>query len=690
MRPIVSATACLAVASVSFAAAVRPAAQPFTIEDLMNVRRLSDPQVSPDGHHVAFVLRETDVGANRGRTDIWLLELGARDAEPRRLTRTADDDSNPRWAPDSRTLYFLSERSGSSQVWRLTLEGGEAIRVSDYPLDVSALELSPRGDRLAFGMEVFPDCRTLACTRERLAAAEKSDASGRIYDRLFVRHWDTWKNGTRSHLFSAAVSPDGTAGAPVDLSDALDADVPSKPFGAAEEFAFSPDGQRIVFSARVAGRTEPWSTNFDLYEVAADGTGTPRNLTADNPAWDAQPVFLPNGDLAWLAMERPGFEADRFGVRLRGSDGKVRSLAASWDRSVSRLAALPGGRQLLATTDDLGQHALYSIDVRSGTPRRLVETGQVMDYSGGEDAIVFAWASLGEPADLYRVRASGGEPQRLTSLNRALLAERSLGTYERFTFKGANDETVHGYVVRPHDFQAGKRYPVAFFVHGGPQSSFLNQWSYRWNPQVFAGAGYAFVTIDFHGSPGYGQAFTDSVSGDWGGKAVEDLQKGLAAVLARHAWLDENRICALGASYGGFMMNWLAGNWSEPFRCLVNHAGIFDQRAFYYSTEELWFPEWDFGGPYFKNPQRYEQWNPANFVTSWRVPMLVTHGQLDFRVPYTQGLSAFTALQRRGIESRLVVFPDENHWVLKPSNAIQWYREMLAWLDRHLKSIERD
>jgi dipeptidyl aminopeptidase/acylaminoacyl peptidase len=288
------------------------------------------------------------------------------------------------------------------------------------------------------------------------------------------------------------------------------------------------------------------------------------------------------------------------------------------------------------------------------------------------------------------VRASGGEPRRLTSLNRALLAERSLGTYEPFTFRGANDETVHGYVVRPHGFQAGKRYPVAFFVHGGPQSSFLNQWSYRWNPQVFAGAGYAFVTIDFHGSPGYGQAFTDSVSGDWGGKAVEDLKKGLAAVLARHGWLDESRICALGASYGGFMMNWLAGNWSEPFRCFVNHAGIFDQRSFYYSTEELWFPEWDFGGPYFEDPQRYERWNPVNFVTRWRVPMLVTHGQLDFRVPYTQGLSAFTALQRRGIESRLVVFPDENHWVLKPANAIEWYREMLGWLDRHLKPAQRD
>ncbi|MGH8284738.1 MAG: S9 family peptidase, partial [Steroidobacteraceae bacterium] len=572
------AAAALAIAFCQGAAA-QPATRPFTVEDLVRLKRLSDPQVSPDGRRVAFVLRETDMEANRGRTDLWLLELGATAAEPRRLTQHSANDSNPRWAPDSRMLYFLSTRSGSSQVWRLSLDGGEATQVTDYPLDVNTLKVAPTGDRIAIAMEVFPDCADPKCTKDRLAAEEKSPTSERLYDRVFVRHWDTWKNGMRSHLFSAAVGADGKAGTPVDLSGKLDADVPSKPFGGDEDFDFSPDGRQLVFSARAAGRAEPWSTNFDLYDVPVDGASAPTNLTESNPAWDAQPVFLPNGDLAYLAMERPGFEADRFHVVLRDSRGGVRSLTRSWDRSVSRLGVVPGGRRLLATTDDIGQHALYAIDVSTGAPRKLVGTGQVTDYSPTRDGVVFAWSSLGAPADLHVVRANGRAPRRLTSVNRELLAQRALTEFEQFSFKGWNDETVYGYIVKPHGFEAGKRYPLAFFVHGGPQSSFQNQWNYRWNGQAFAGSGYAFVTIDFHGSPGYGQAFTDSISRDWGGKPVEDLQKGLAAAFARYPWLDEKRVCALGASYGGFMMNWFAGNWSEPFRCIVNHAGIFDQRS---------------------------------------------------------------------------------------------------------------
>jgi dipeptidyl aminopeptidase/acylaminoacyl peptidase len=684
MRIMFPLAAAWIVATFCYPAHAQPPQQPFTVQDLMRLKRVSDPRVSPDGRRVAFVLRETDMAANRGVTDIWLLELGAREAEPRRLTRHAANDSSPRWAPDSRTLYFLSSRSDSSQVWRLTLDGGEAIQVTDYPLEVSSLKVSPAGNRIAIAMQVFADCADLKCTKARLDAADSGAAKGRMHDRQFVRHWDTWQNGTRSHLFSAALAANGKAGAPVDLSAGLEADVPSKPFGGDEDFDFSPDGRRVVFSAREAGRTEAWSTNFDLFEVASDGTGAATNLTAANRAWDAQPVFLPNGDLAYLAMERPGFEADRFQIMLRDARGQVRSLTRNWDRSVSRLGVMPGGL-LLATTDEIGEHPLYSIDPARDTPRKLVATGYVADYSATKDGVVFAWASLGAPGDLHLVAAKAGEPRRLTSVNRELLQQRSLGEFEQFSFKGASGETVYGYIVKPHGFEAGKRHPLAFFVHGGPQVSFQNQWSYRWNAQTFAGAGYAFVTIDFHGSPGYGQAFTDSVSRDWGGKAVEDLQKGLAAVLAQYSWIDDKRICALGASYGGFMMNWLAGNWSEPFRCFVNHAGIFDQRSFYYSTEELWFPEWDFGGPYFENPQSYERWNPANFVSKWRVPMLVSHGQLDFRVPYSQSLATFTALQRRGIESQLLVFPDENHWVLKPANAVQWYGVMLDWLNRYLR-----
>jgi dipeptidyl aminopeptidase/acylaminoacyl peptidase len=663
------------------------AGAPFTAQDLVLLKRIADPQVSPDGRYVAFTERETDMGANKGRTGLWLLELKAGGAQPQRLTEAATGDSSPRWAGDGRTLYFLSTRSGSSQVWRLVLPVTTAQRVTDYPLDVDSFTVSPRGDALAVSMQVFPDCSTLSCTRERLDARAKNKASARIYDRLFVRHWDSWANGTRSHLFSAHLAPAGTAGAtPLDVSRGFDADIPGKPFGGDEDFAFSPDGKTLVFSARIAGRTEPWSTNFDLYQAPVDGSTAPVNLTVNNPAWDAQPVFLANGDLAWLAQERPGFESDRFHIVIRRArDGAVRALTGGWDRSVARLGATPDGKALLATVDELGQRRLYRVDPTTGVPARLTSSGEVEAFSASREQVVVARADLGAPADLYAVAVRGGETRRLTDVNHELLAARRMSEYEQFSFQGWNDEKVYGYVVKPWGFEPGKHFPVAFVVHGGPQSSMQNLWTYRWNAQAFAGGGYAVVMIDFHGSPGYGQAFTDSISRDWGGKPLVDLQKGLAAAVEKYPWLDGTRVCALGASYGGFMMNWIEGNWPDRFRCIVNHDGLFDQRMMYYSTEELWFPEWEFGGPYYENPQGYEQFNPVNFVSKWRTPMLVVHGEQDFRIPYSQGLGAFTALQRRGVESKLLVFPDENHWVLKPADSVLWYHTVLEWLDTHLK-----
>jgi dipeptidyl aminopeptidase/acylaminoacyl peptidase len=658
---------------------------PFTVEDLVLLKRISDPRVSPDGRQVVFVQRETDMDANKGRTSLWLLDLTPGSAQPRRLTDVKANDSSPRWSPDSRTLYFLSTRSGSSQVWRLALTGGDAQQVTDYPLDVGALKLSPRGDLLALSMEVLPDCATLACTRERLSG-RASKATGRSYERLFVRHWDAWSNGTRSHLFTAQLAPGGAAAAPIDVSKGFDADIPGKPFGGDEDFAFSPDGKSLVFSARIAARTEPWSTNFDLFLTPVDGSAAPGNLTASNPAWDAQPVFLANGDLAWLAQERPGFEADRFHIVLKDArSGAVRSVTGGWDRSVARLGATPDGKTLLASVEEFGQQALYRVDPKTGARARLVASGAVAEYTATREQVVFARADLGGPDDLYVVGLRGGTARRLTDVNHELLAARRMSEFEQFSFKGWNEETVYGYVVKPFGLEAGQRYPIAFVVHGGPQLSMQNIWTYRWNAQAFAGRGYAVVMIDFHGSPGYGQAFTDSISGDWGGKPLIDLQKGLAAAIDKYPWLDGERACALGASYGGFMMNWIEGNWPDRFRCIVNHDGVFDQRMMYYATEELWFPEWELHGPQYDNPQGYEAVNPVDFVTQWRTPMLVIHGEQDFRIPYPQGLGAFTALQRRGIESRLLVFPDENHWVLKPANSVLWYHTVLGWLDAHLK-----
>ena len=683
---VLSALAAQAPASASKSAS--PAAlQPFTVDDLVRLKRLSDPQVSPDGRYVAFVLRETDMEANKGRTHIWLRDLTQRDQPSRRLTQSEANDSSPRWAPDSRTLYFISTRSGNAQIWRLSMAGGEAARVTDYPLDIGALKVSPDGNSIAISMEVLPECGDLRCTQEKLQAREKSKATGQLHDRVFIRHWDRWSNGTRSHLFSARINADGKADQPVDLSRALDADVPSKPFGGDEDFDFSPDGSRLVFSARIAGRTEPWSTNFDLFEVPVGREGAqPRNLTSANPAWDAQPVFLKNGDLAYLAMDRPGAESDRFHIVVRDAHtGVARPLTQSWDRSIMRLGVTGDGRQLLAKVLDLGQTALYSVDLKSGAPHKIVGTGEVGDFAATRDSVVFTWANLSAPADLYSVRDNGNGLHRMTQVNAELLGRRRMSEFEQFTFKGWNDETVYGYVMKPFGFEPGKHYPIAFVVHGGPEGSLLNEWHYRWNSQALAGAGYAVVSIDFHGSTGYGQAFTDSIKEDWGGKPLVDLQKGLAAAMARYEWLDGDRACALGGSYGGYMMNWIEGNWPDRFRCIVNHDGVFDQRMMYYSTEELWFAEWENGGPQYTNPAGYEKFNPVDFVSQWHTPMLVVHGEQDFRIPYTQGIAAFTALQRKGIESKLLLFPDENHWVLKPSNSVQWYQTTIGWLDAHLK-----
>jgi len=421
--------------------------------------------------------------------------------------------------------------------------------------------------------------------------------------------------------------------------------------------------------------------------VPADGSAPPENLTGDNDGTDTHPVVSPDGRrLAWTAMPRAGYESDRLGVRLLDlASGETRSVAAEWDRSVNELVFGADGRTLYVTTNDTGTTRVFAIDVDADTVRPLTTGFAASSPRVARDRLIYVRESLAAPADLYALPLAGGEPERLTSVNAAALAAVELADYEQFSFTGAAGDTVYGYVMRPVGFRRGERYPIAFLIHGGPQGSFGEGWSYRWNPQTYAALGYGVVMIDFHGSTGYGQRFTDSINRDWGGKPLEDLQLGLAAAIERYPWLDGDNACALGASYGGYMVNWIAGNWPDRFRCLVNHAGLFDMRSFYYATEELWFPEWDMGAAYHEDPEAYERWNPVRHVTAWRTPMLVIHGMNDFRVPVEQGLGTFTALQRRGIPSRLLIFPDENHWVLKPQNSIQWHETVAAWLGEHLK-----
>lgn len=666
-----------------------PAAEkkPFDATDLVTMKRLSDPAVSPDSRQVAFTLRTTDLDADKGRTDLYLLDLRAGSVEPRQLTRDPANDSSPQWGPDSKSLYFLSSRSGSSQVWRLDPKAGEPVQVTDFPVSVGSYRIAPDASLVAFTASVFPDCETLQCSADKLKAMESGKVSGQLYDQLFVRHWDHWLDGTLSQLFSVSLDKSGKAsGTPVPLSASLAANVPSSPFGGNEEYRFSPDSRSLVFSARLADRQESWSTNFDLYQVPVNG-GKLTPLTSENLAWDTQPRFSPDGkQLAWLAMARPGFEADRFQVMLRDLDsGKTRSLSADWDRSFADLEFTADGKHLLVSGNHLGNKALWRLDPATGKHEALVDNGYVAAFAPSGQGVVYVLDTLSAPADLYYLPTGERESRQLTEVNKAALGEVAMGDFEQFRFKGWNDETVYGYVVKPANYQTGRKYPVAFLIHGGPQGSFGNHFHYRWNPQTYAGQGYAAIMIDFHGSTGYGQDFTDSISGDWGGKPLEDLQKGLAAALDKYAFLDADRTCALGASYGGYMVNWIAGNWPEQFTCLVNHDGIFDNRMMYYATEELWFPEWEHGGPLFKNPDAYEKHNPVRHVDNWSTPMLVVHGALDYRVPETQGLATFTALQRRNIESQLLIFPDENHWVLKPNNSILWHQVVNDWLERWLK-----
>ena len=661
----------------AMALACAPAqARPFTPADMVGLNRIGAPAVSPDGKWLAYQLRSTDLAANRGRTDLYLLAIDGPDRTPRKIASLADkNEGSPVFSPDGSALYFQSDASGDDQLWRVALSGGDPVQISRAPGGISGFLLSPDGAKVALWADRPVGAKTLD---DQKADAPADAGSGRVYDQLFVRHWDKWADGQRSQIFVMPVA----GGPAVSVMGDLVGDAPSKPFGGAEEIAWSRDGRTLFFALREAGRIEPLSTNLDIFSAPADASAAPTNLTDANDATDTMPAVSPDGKwLAYAAMKRPGYESDRLVLTLRNiATGETRALTEDWDRSVGSIAWASDGASLLVTANDVLDNPVFRVDMASGKVTRLTDrghAGSVVPLPRG--GFVYAMDSIQSPADLWKMPARG-KPVRLTRVNADLLAGVDDVSVERYSFKGANGDTVWGQIVKPKG--ATGKLPVAFLVHGGPQGSFNDSWSYRWNPKAFAAHGYAAVIVDFHGSTGYGQAFTDSINKDWGGKPLEDLKLGLAAAAARDGQVDAGNACALGASYGGYMMNWIAGQWPDGFKCLVQHDGVFDARAMAYETEELWFDEWEHGGPYYEHPQEFEKWNPVNHVGAWKTPMLVVTGEKDFRIPYTQGLAAFTALQRRDIPSKLLVFPDENHWVLKPRNSLQWYGEALAWLDR--------
>lgn len=654
-------------------------ARPLTIDDVASLSRIGGADVSPDGRWLVWDQRETDMIANRGRTDLWRLDLAKKGAVPAKLAADpALNESAPAFSPDGLWVFFTANKAGKTGLWRVAVAGGTPELVVDQ--DISGFRIAPTGDKLL----VWAD-RPVGATSLAAEPPKAKSGSARTYDGYFIRHWDRWADGQRSQIFVLPLSGGKATGDGIAIGGALVGDTPSKPFGDGAEIAWSRDGKTVYFTLREAGSTEPLSTNLDIFAAPADGSAAPVNLTDANDGTDTLPTISPDGKwLAYVAMKRPTYEADRQVIQLRNlATGATRALTEGWDRSVGSLAWSRDGRTLYVTAQDIGDDPVFAVDIRSGKPTRLTGEGAAGTVLPTPKGYVYTLNSITAPSDFYS--GGNGRPVRLTWVNKDKLAGIDMPAVEHFSFKGANGDTVWAYAVKPAGLSAGEKAPVAFLIHGGPQSTFGNGWSYRWNPAVFAGAGYGAVMVDFHGSTGYGQAFTDAINQDWGGKPLEDLKLGLAAATTKYDWLDGNRACAAGGSYGGYMVNWIASQWADGFKCLVSHAGVFDARAMAYETEELWFDEWEHGGPYYEVPANYEKWNPVNHVTAWKTPILVLHGEKDFRIPYTQGIAAFTAAQRRGVPSRLVMFPDENHWILKPKNSIQWYGEVLGWMDMYTK-----
>jgi len=646
------------------------------ISALTELNQIHDFVVSPKGDSFIYRLKE---GIRSDNNHLYLQQLNSTTAK--QLTSNKSGESNVIYAQDGNSIYFLSARSGSSQIWQLALNGGEAQQISDLALDINGFQVSNDGQHFALALTVMPGCKNIQCTLDAQAADQEKKHNVRVYDQLMVRHWDTWSDAYKSHLFIANKAEQGAFTDASDLMPTWQGDI-----AGAGEVSFHPDGQRLSFSAKYPSKDEAWTTNFDIFEVDLN-TKERVNLTAENTAWDAKPVYSPNGRfLAYKAMTVPGYESDKFTVMIRdGKTGKTRAVAKQWDRSVSELVFADDNRTLYVTANDLGQKSIFEINPEFGDVRTVFNDGTAGKIAVSADKVFFTRHALDAPTNIYAIDRDGYQLKQLTHVNKDKLANITLAEFEQFSFKGWNDEDVLGYWLKPADYQVGNKYPIAFLVHGGPQGSFGNMFHYRWNAQLWAAQGYAVVMIDFHGSIGYGQKFTDSIARDWGGKPLEDLQKGLADITKQQPWMDANNACALGASYGGYMMNWIQGNWSDGFNCIVNHAGLYDMPSFYGSTEELWFPDHDMGGPVWEGSEDYNKFNPAALVKNWKTPMLVIQGELDYRVPYAQSLGAFTALQRQGIASRLVMFPDEDHHIRNPDNLKVWYQEVFNWMKNYTK-----
>jgi dipeptidyl aminopeptidase/acylaminoacyl peptidase len=654
----------------------------ITFDDMIAMHRIAEAELSPDGKWVAYTVATPDMDANRNATNLWMAPIAGGDAI--QLTRTGKD-SSPKWSPDGKTIAFLSARSGDSQVYLLPLEGGEAHPLTKLSSGADIVKWSPDGKTILFTSSVFPDCKDDACNKKRDEENQKNPVKAHVAENLLYRHWTHWNEGKRSHLFVAAADGSGEA---KDLTAGANYDVPPDQRGEDSDIDFSPDSKEICFTA-VTDKVEATSTNGDLFTVPVAG-GEPKRITTQT-GFDGNPVYSPDGKyIAYHAQLTAGYEADRWRVMLfdRATGKSENVTEASFDRSAESLAWSPDSKTIYFLAENETLKPVYAMAAKAGaTPKKLVD-GFNSGFSLSDDGktLVLSRTSLAQPAELFVAASDGSGLKQITHANDALLAKLDMNAPETFWFDGAEGTKVQVMLIRPPNFDAKKKYPVLVLLHGGPQTMWSNAWGYRWNPQVFSAAGYATLMINRRGSTGYNQKFTDEITNDWGGKAYVDVMKGVDASLTKFSFLDGTKMAAAGGSYGGYMVDWIATH-TDRFKALVSHAGVYDKVSMY-ATEELWFEEHDMMGTPWSNPEGYRKFAPVTYagqLGKFKTPTLVIAGERDYRVPYTQSLEFFSALQRQAVPSKLVVFPDEGHWVMKPQNAKFWYQTFLDWVDKYTK-----
>lgn len=654
----------------------------ITFNDLIQMHRVGGAQVSPDGKWVAYTVTTPDVEANRNASNVWIVPTAG--GAPMQLTQSGHD-SSPAWSPDGKTIAFLSSRSGTSQVYLLSMEGGEAEELTHLSTGADIVKWSPDGKTILFTSGVYPDCKDDACNKARDEAKEKDKVKAHVAEHLLYRHWTHWNEGKRSHLFVTAADGSGT---PRDLTAGANYDVPPDERGGPSDVNFSPDSKEICFTA-VTDPVEAISTNGDLFIVPAAG-GEAKRITTQK-GFDGEPTYSPDGKyIAYHAQLTPGYESDRWRVMLYDrATGKIEDLTPGFDRSADQLLWSADSKTLNFTAEDETLVPIYEMAASVGAePKKLIANSYNSGISLSSDGktIVFERTSLTMPAEIFAAASDGSGVRQITHQNESILASLKMSEPETFWFAGAEGTRVQAMLIKPPDFEATKKYPLLVLLHGGPQTMWSNAWGYRWNPQVFSAPGYVTLMINRRGSTGYGQKFTDEITGDWGGKAYVDVMDGVDYVLKKYPYADGSRMAAAGGSYGGYLADWIATH-NGRFKAIISHAGVYDLNSMY-ATEELWFEEHDMQGTPWTNPESYHKWAPMTYAAElgkFKTPMLVIDGELDFRVPYTQSLELFNTLQRQGVASKLVIFPDEGHWVLKPQNSRFWYKTFLDWLATYLK-----